>query len=402
MITVVGGVYREHCMSPHWEEIYGSGGRAATALARMGAEVELRAYADDKVAPVIEQRAVLEGFKTTLLHTLESGAFSYTHGLSIPRIYCPVTALPPIEVKEQKVVRFGMIEGDARVEADYAVYDPQDATSPKAFSANGSTAKHLALILNKGEAQALIPECQGSSEQLAAKLAELENAEVVIIKMGPMGALVYHQGQYSSVPAYSTPRIHKIGSGDNFVAHFAFAWLEAGLSPHNAADMASRATAYYCEHRGFPTQRRLKAYLPAALMVSENYRRGIRPRVYLAGPFFSMAQLWLVEEARNAFLSMGLQVFSPYHDVGHGTADEVVQKDIDAIRKCELMLAIGDGLDAGTLYEIGYARALGKTVIMYTENESEEDKKMMVGSHCIMCDDFATAIYATVWQAVVL
>jgi nucleoside 2-deoxyribosyltransferase len=51
---------------------------------------------------------------------------------------------------------------------------------------------------------------------------------------------------------------------------------------------------------------------------------------------------------------------------------------------------------------MGYAKALGKPVVMYTENESEEDKKMMEGSHCILCDDFVTAIYRMVWEAVAL
>lgn len=402
MISVIGGVYREHCMSPNWEEIYGSGGRAATALARMGAQVELHAYVDETVAAVIGQRALIEGFRLSPVSTPESAAFSYTHGLSAPRVHRPFADLPAIELKAQKIVRFGMVEGDAKIEADYAVYDPQNAITPQLYSANGSSAKHLAIILNRSEAQALLPNCRGTTEQLALELANAEAAEIVIIKQGPLGALVYYEGQFSSVPAYSTSRVHKIGSGDNFVAHFAHAWLEAGLSPHDAADMASRATAYYCEHRGFPSRRRLKEYQPAPLMVSEDYRHGKRPKVYLAGPFFTLAQLWLVEEARNILLSMGLQVFSPYHDVGHGTAAEVVQKDIDAIHECELMFAIGDGLDAGTLYEIGYARALNKKVIMYAENESEEDKKMMEGSHCILCNDFVTAIYSTVWQAIAL
>jgi hypothetical protein len=36
---------------------------------------------------------------------------------------------------------------------------------------------------------------------------------------------------------------------------------------------------------------------------------------------------------------------------------------------------------------------------MYCENESEEDKKMMSGSGCVMCKDYTTAIYTTLWEA---
>lgn len=63
------------------------------------------------------------------------------------------------------------------------------------------------------------------------------------------------------------------------------------------------------------------------------------------------------------------------------------------------MFAVGDGMDAGTLYEIGFARAINKPVVMYCENESEEDKKMMNGSNCVICKDYTTAIYAALWEA---
>ena len=108
----------------------------------------------------------------------------------------------------------------------------------------------------------------------------------------------------------------------------------------------------------------------------------------------------MIEQARNNLRDLGLQVFSPYHDVGHGSADDVVQQDLEGIDNSDLVFAIGDGLDSGTMYEIGYARSRGKPVIMYSENESEEDKKMMEGSGCILCSDYVTAIYQTLWTAV--
>jgi nucleoside 2-deoxyribosyltransferase len=402
MITIVGGVYHERCMAPAWQEIYGSAGRAATAIVRAGGTVDLFTYLDGPTKDVIGLRAAYEGFQIHPTDVSDSAAFSYVHGLSTPEIYAPLSNLESIPIKAAKVVRFGMLEGDSVVHGDYVVYDPQNPGVPRSFSANGSTANHLALILNRSEARAICGSNDLTTEEMARTIAVADGAEVVVIKMGPLGALVYANGSISQVPAYSTDRVWKLGSGDNFVAHFALAWLEDGLSAHDAANLASRATAYYCEHQGFATRSSLSAYAPAPLPVSQRFQNGYKPKLYLAGPFFSLAQLWLVEEARKVFLSMGVDVFSPYHDVGPGPADQVVQKDIDAIHECDLMFAIGDGLDAGTLYEIGYARALNRPVIMYTENESEEDKKMMEGSDCVLCDDFVTAIYKTVWIAVSL
>lgn len=110
----------------------------------------------------------------------------------------------------------------------------------------------------------------------------------------------------------------------------------------------------------------------------------------------------MVEQARNNLHEMGLRVFSPYHDVGLGSADDVVAQDLQAIVDCDLMLAITDGLDAGTVYEIGYARALNKPVIVYSERHKGESLKMMEGSGCTLCDNYTTALYTTLWEAVKL
>lgn len=110
----------------------------------------------------------------------------------------------------------------------------------------------------------------------------------------------------------------------------------------------------------------------------------------------------MVNEARKNLTALGLQVLSPYHDIGVGSAEDVVQKDLDAIHECDLLFAIGDGLDSGTIYEVGYARAINKPVVFYAENESVQDKKMMEGSGCRITADYVSAIYQTVWEACTL
>jgi nucleoside 2-deoxyribosyltransferase len=67
-----------------------------------------------------------------------------------------------------------------------------------------------------------------------------------------------------------------------------------------------------------------------------------------------------------------------------------------------MVFAVGDGLDSGTVYEIGYARSQGKPVIVYCENETEENLKMMKGSGCFLYSDFVTAIYQSFWTAAAL
>ncbi|HDT5864533.1 TPA: hypothetical protein QHB43_004513, partial [Aeromonas hydrophila subsp. hydrophila] len=148
MITVVGGVYRERCMRPAWDDIYGSAGRAATAISRFGGQVELRACLDKDTQDVLDARAMFEGFKLNSSLTDSNFTFEYIHGLSTPDVLGEKNSNFKIEICSEKVLRFGMIDGTAVVNAKYAVFDPQNADCPESFKSNGSTAEHLALVLN--------------------------------------------------------------------------------------------------------------------------------------------------------------------------------------------------------------------------------------------------------------
>ena len=398
-ITVVGGVYEERCMRPQWQEVFGSAGRAASAIASMGISVDLHSYFDRATKEVVESRSALQGVNVYPALIKKALEFHYHHGLEAPRIYGSQEQSASLHVTADNVVRFGMLEGDAIIHGGRVVYDPQNAREPKPFSANGSTARQLAIILNRHEAGLLSGMPDASVQDMAAALLQQNAAQVVVIKQGPFGALVHDGVSIHTVSAYQSERVWKIGSGDNFVAHFAYRWLHENRSAVESADMASKATAYYCQTRGFATPRSLSSFSPAPITPSARYAAGHKPIVYLAGPFFTLAQLWMVEQARADLSAIGLKVFSPYHDVGHGSADDVVLKDIDGINKADMVFAIGDGLDSGTIYEIGYARAKNKPVVMYCENESVENKKMMQGSGCALCDDYVSAVYQTLWTA---
>lgn len=400
MITVVGGVYQEQCMHPQWREVYGSAGRAASALVAMDVPISLHCYTDAATFEVLNLRTVSGEFEVVSTPIARSIRFEYAHGLSVPSIYgIPKLANKSLQIKSDYVIRFGMLEGDAVVDAKFAVYDPQNLGAAIPFAQNGSRADHLALILNLSEARQMSGLKDSAAEIIAELLSVQHAAEVVVIKMGARGALVWTSGTATQVPAFHTSHVWKIGSGDCFVAHFAQAWMHAKLSPADAALAASKATTYYCDTQGFPTKDLLKLFVVPEIIFSKNYLQGRIPKVYLAGPFFTLAQRWMIEQARTNLIEMGMSVFSPFHDVGHGSADDVVEKDIQGIKDADILFAVGDGMDAGTLYEIGYARAINKPVVMYCENESEEDKKMMSGSGCVMCKDYTTAIYTTLWEA---
>jgi hypothetical protein len=392
-LAVAGGLYRETCAWPTWDHLYGSGGRAAVALGGGAVPVEFHTYASEDAAKTFAAYAQVYGVSVRRHATEQTVAFDYVHTLSPPVIKpipLRITRHEPFDVEAECILRFGMMEGSARVVAERCVYDPQSAFSPEAFEANGSKAVRLAIVGNAGEIRTL-----GGSPDVDEAAAVLlgKGAELVIAKDGPRGATLFRKQGAVSIPAFLSDAVWTLGSGDVFAAAFTAGWAVEGLDAADAARAASVAVSDYASSMSLPM--RDVAVLAAEVRTEVGTIAG---EVYLAGPFFDMAQLWLVDEARRCLSQAGLNVFSPLHDVGHGAASEVVQKDIDAISRCDLVFALLNGIDAGTLFEVGYARALGKPVYALAQSVPSEDLKMLEGSGCLIFSDFVTAVHHAAWR----
>ncbi|HWX23329.1 MAG TPA: PfkB family carbohydrate kinase [Candidatus Binatia bacterium] len=397
MIHVVGGSYLELCREPHYYELFGSGLRASLALASLRARVRFSTFIGSARKPVLEAKS--RGIPIEATEVAETVIFSYLHPLSKPAIepdnYVRACSQKQREivVRAAKVLRFGMVEGSAKVAARMATYDPQAPSDPRPFGENGSTAERLAVVANKTEAGRLTGE---KTPERACKSILREGAEVAVVKCGTDGCVIATSRGIAKVPAYRTARVWPIGSGDVFTALFAHGWMELGLQPVQAAERASRGTSHYVETLVFPSR-------------SEVDKRGLRPlrrlparrhkQVYLAGPFFNLPQRWLIEEFMQALVGAGVSVFSPLHMVGRGGPEVVYEADMKGLRECGVILACLDGLDSGTIYEVGYAHCLGKKVIAFVTAERKEDLKMIIGGKSEMTSDFATALYLTVWAA---
>lgn len=394
-LTIVGGVYGETCIEPAWDAVFGSAGRAAHAVETLvTGQVELVTYVAAEAATTVDDLAKRCGATLKSHPAKQFVSFSYLHPLATPAIYPPPALIEPaaaIRVKGDVVLRYGMMEGDAIIEADVAVYDPQSAFDPRPFSENGSRARRLALVLNRQEVQAMA----GIDDPMLAarKLLESEGAEVIVLKRGSHGAVVVTASGEHQIPAYQTEYVWKVGSGDVFSATFAALWGCHGMSPDQAADLASRATANYVNTRHLPAPD--VATLQALQMAPIKPGKGT---IYLAGPFFDIGQRWLIEESFSLLKELGASVFSPVHEVGPGPANYVAPKDIEGLEGSDVVFAILNGLDPGTIFEIGYAIKKAIPVVALAQNVKEEDLKMIVGTGCEVTDDFASGLYRAVWK----
>lgn len=393
-MRVVGGVYSEYCYHPAWHQVFGSGGRGAAALTRMGVmDVTLTTCIADAAMKSTYATLLPFGIEIDRVKSDTHYEFRYTHPLSEPLL----SPFPPKRVDYQEVVRaeivlaYGMLEGLPKVDAECLVYDPQsesDSVLPEIFA---SGVKRLAIVLNERE----LARVSGQADPIKAGQSLLTKiqAAVIIVKKGPFGCAVIEPTGITSVPAFPTTNVFKIGSGDVFSAAFAKFWALDRLSPLESAQKASLCTALYCETRSLDAI----AEFDHASFHPQSKRA--QPAAYLAGPFFSLSQRILVEEARRSLMLLGARVFSPLHEVGtESDPQTIAHEDLKGLESSTVILALIPDLDPGTIFEIGFARARNIPVVAYAEGIKDEHLTMLIGSGCVCVEDFCSALYNAIWQ----
>ena len=394
-VSITGGAYREICNWPVWNAVFGSGWRAVRVFRAFYPKTNITfcSVGNQQLQQIMKVYAASELLEPNIVVADNMLCFEYAHPLSRPIITGLNKKRLAVEADGNYVIGFGMLDASVKLTGDYVVYDPQSPTHPISFREQGGLANHLALVMNETEAKILSGE--NDLLNIRNRLFEREDCECLVIKRGANGAMVFQSADDSGcvIPAYKTEHVWPIGSGDVFTTVFACYWFN-GNTPEESAMKASRAAAAYCETAG--------SYEDLPEKIKEDFvefKPNKQGHVYLAGPFFTLNEKAFVTECRNILLAMGVSVFSPYHDVGEGKAEDVAPKDINALDSCDCVFAIVDGLDSGTLFEIGYAVAKGKKVVAYVENETEGALKMLQGTGCDIENDFTTAIYKTCWYA---
>ncbi|EMA09810.1 PfkB family carbohydrate kinase [Haloarcula marismortui] len=401
-MIVVGGTYVEECEFPQNRAIWGPGLRGAAAIQEIsGGKNALYTC----LSPSLQQRAQMKAgaynFEIKYTEVPDSITYHYLHNHSNP-VVRPNNAdtfekaLGPID--GESILRFGLVEGTAVVHGDRVVYDPQSA-DPDPFEKNGSEADKLAIVLNRHEAAAYTG--KNTTDKMLEDLRSSAGADVAVIKCGASGAVVSDSDGVYDIPVYETEEVWNIGSGDIFTSVFAEYWAEQEFPPSEAAKRASLATAYYCSTSQvrIPSDLEEADHFEPRQLESTIGEEG--PMVYLAAPFFTLGEFWLVEEVQRILEKEGANVFSPYHEVGRvgetNDIESVAEKDLSGVEECDVVLALTDNCDSGTFFELGYARKIGKPVIAYEHKPEEADRTMMEGSGCRLYGDLSTAILKTLW-----
>lgn len=398
MTAVVGGCYAEVCLVPSWNHIYGSAGRAAAAISSRTNDVELHTLLSSQFRTDFLFTMALYDITHRFIEQECSISFEYLHPLASPYLFIdgqmPSAGSLP-HVRSKNVLVFGMVEYVPTVHGERVVYDPQ-SNKPKLFSSTGSTAQELVYVLNQMELEKLT----GNTvlREAGLKLLTDENAVAIVVKRGPLGVAVFTRGSddVQFVPCFRARRLFKIGSGDIFAAAFAYFWQTENESIMDAADLASRTVACYAETQD--------AFIPTKDELIRGYNEAITGTpgsIYLAAPFFSLEQRWILEETKLLLENFGCRVFSPLHQVGSGRSNsEIAVEDLQGLTSCNAILALVNDNDTGTIFEIGYGKAKDKSVVVYAERNSGRDLTMLDGSNCLVFPDFSSAVYNAIWESI--
>lgn len=96
-------------------------------------------------------------------------------------------------------------------------------------------------------------------------------------------------------------------------------------------------------------------------------------KVYFASPFFNEEQIEREERCKAKLRELGFEVWSPKENVivndsfSSEMRTKVFKDNIDNINDADIVFAITDGKDMGTIWEAGYAYASNKLIIYYCE-----------------------------------
>ena len=111
-------------------------------------------------------------------------------------------------------------------------------------------------------------------------------------------------------------------------------------------------------------------------------------KIYLAGPFFNKIERSNVEKARDILRSRNFDVFVPMeHKIEGGESmpndiwgKKVFELDKNAISGVDCMVVMYYGMysDSGTAWEVGFAKALNKKIVVVHIDQQQESSLMIV------------------------
>ncbi|HHW41599.1 MAG TPA: hypothetical protein GXX19_10725 [Syntrophomonadaceae bacterium] len=192
-----------------------------------------------------------------------------------------------------------------------------------------------------------------------------KGVKIIVTKFGQGGSSIYRQKESRiDIPSFQSNYQFTVGAGDVFNAVFLVTY-------HNTKDLelsglsAAAAASVFIESFDFrSTPWNLQEEIKSRRKQFIHPEQAQKIKIYLAGPFFSDGERYMVSQTYHALKKCGFSLFSPWHEDGivPRLAVKSFKKNINAIKEATLIVALLDYEDPGTVWECGYAYALNKPI----------------------------------------
>jgi hypothetical protein len=375
-MIIVGGTYIEECKWPESHRLMGSGARAALVISDLSPGSELYTYVDP--ANRDDLKFTMTKVKPRLRARREPITFYYEHPLTSPPEQQPNKPLPKgpsWAITGDTVLAFPLRECKVLVNADRAVIEISPREDERIERGKIGT---LALIAGQDglpdPSSATAPDLRSRAEGWLIKY----DADLIIIRWQAGGGVLFDGKRQWDIPAYVVRNWFKIGAGNVFCAMFAHYWGEQKMDALRAAELASRSSAYYASELAIPM------VAEGALPAMETFNPTIECKIFIASPWSSMAQRWLLNQAIDSLDRLGLRTVSAY---------DLKRRDIEAqLDRCDAVLVLAEGADIASVLAVGLARVRHLPIVVLAE-DSKESRLDWQGTDCEIASDFASAIY---------
>lgn len=107
-------------------------------------------------------------------------------------------------------------------------------------------------------------------------------------------------------------------------------------------------------------------------------------KVYFASPFFNEEQIEREERCKTKLRDLGFNVWSPKENIivtdnfSSEARTKAFQDNVRNIDNADIVFAVTDGKDVGTIWEAGYAYAKNKIIVYYCETLGNNKFNLML------------------------
>ena len=370
---------------------YGSGVRAAAVLG--DATERLVTVTDEDTLDEIH--SVLRGIPVDRTHRHHRIDFVYDTPISPPRLLIDDSDryIDVPHVTTGDAVVFGMIEAKPSVTAQRAVVDPQHSLSLDQ-TANLIVADELVIVANLSEVRHMAN--KSNLDTAIDIITDVTGATAVVVKAGALGALVFRPGANTEgIPAFVTPSVFPIGSGDVFTGALAAHYFQSD-DLASAARSASYRTAGYVTVRHFREVDMKEDAWPTVAPTVRSVQDP--PKVYIAASFANPEQRWSGRTIDDGIRDIGGCPIYPLREVGEKVdAQTTANADLEQLDTCDSIVVLADVARTGPFFEAGWATSRGMPAILMNSDSDDDRYTMLKGTGADPVSDLATAAYKAVW-----